>query len=87
MENLIFSILLVVIGIFVGIIILAVINYMREGSTSSKIEKMLEKARKEAEKIKRDQVLEAKEEAHKIKMDTDREVKEKKNEIRESEER
>lgn len=87
MENLIFSILLVVIGIFLGIIILFVINYIREKSASSKIEKILEQARKDAEKIKRDQILEAKEEAHRIKKETDREVKEKKNEIRESEER
>lgn len=87
MENISFSILLVVIGLFVGVGIITLINYVRGATVSSKVEKMLEKAKKEAEKIKRDQILEAKEEAHKIKKETEHEVKEKKNEIRESEQR
>lgn len=87
MENVSFSILLVIVGLFVGIGLITIINYLRGTTVSSKVDKMLEKAKKDAEKIKRDQILEAKEEAHKIKMDTDREVKEKKNEIRESEQR
>ena len=48
---------------------------------------MLEKAKKDADKIKREQILEAKEEAHKIKLETEKVVKEKKNEIKEAEER
>lgn len=87
MENVSFSILLVIVGLFVGIGLVTIINYVRGTTVSSKVEKMLEKAKKDAEKMKRDQILEAKEEAHKIKIDMDREVKEKKNEIRESEER
>ena len=54
---------------------------------SKKAEAILEKAKKEADKIKRDYLLEAKEEAHRLKMETDKEVKERKNEIKESEER
>ncbi len=87
MNNIAFSILLVLIGLFIGAIIVFVINYMREESTSKKVDKMLEKARKDGEKVKRDYLLEAKEEAHKLKMETDKEVKEKKAEIKESEER
>ena len=87
MEGILFSVLLIFIGIFVGIGVLTIINYIRGVNTSNKIEKMLEKAKKEAEKIKRDQILEAKEEAHKIKVDTEKEIKEKKKEIKESEER
>ncbi len=87
MENVSFSILLVIVGLFVGIGLVTIINYVRGTTVSSKVDKMLEKAKKDAEKMKRDQILEAKEEAHKIKMDMDREVKEKKNEIRESEQR
>ena len=87
MEGILFSVLLIFIGIFVGIGVLTIINYIRGVNTSNKIENMLEKAKKEAEKIKRDQILEAKEEAHKIKVETEQEIKEKKKEIKESEER
>ena len=87
MEGILFSVLLIFIGIFVGIGVLTIINYIRGVNTSNKIETMLEKAKKEAEKIKRDQILEAKEEAHKIKVETEQEIKEKKKEIKESEER
>ena len=87
MNNIIFSILLVLVGIFVGVIFILIINYLRGISSSKKIDNMLEKARKDADKIKRDYLLEAKEEAHKLKVDTDKEIKEKKVEIKESEER
>ena len=87
MNNLSFSILLVVIGLFVGIALMFIINYFREVFANQKIERMLEKARKDAEKIKRDFLLDAKEEAHKLKIETDKEIKEKKNELKESEDR
>lgn len=87
MGNITFSILLVLIGIFVGVIFILIINYFREVSSSKKIDNMLEKAKKDADKIKRDYLLEAKEEAHKLKIETDKEIKEKKVEIKESEER
>ncbi len=87
MNDVIFSILLVLIGIFVGIIAIVVFNYIRGNQVSKKIESMLEKAKKEAEKVKRDYLLEAKEEAHKLKIETDKEIKEKKQEVKEAEER
>ena len=87
MNNLSFSILLVIIGLFVGVALMFVINYLRGVLASKNIEKLMEKARKEADKIKRDYLLDAKEEAHKIKIETDKEVKEKKNELKESEDR
>ena len=87
MNDTVFSILLVLVGIFVGIIIFIIINYIRGIRVNQKADNMLEKARKEADKIKRDYLLEAKEEAQKIKIDTDKEVKEKKSELKESEER
>ena len=64
-----------------------IINYIKGEMASKKAEAILEKAKKEADKIKRDYLLEAKEEAHRLKMETDKEVKERKNEIKESEER
>lgn len=87
MGQIMFSILLVLIGLFIGAIIVFVVNYMREENTSKKIEKMLERARKEADKAKRDYLLEAKEESHKLKMEMEKELKEKKAEIKESEDR
>ena len=87
MNEIAFSILLVIIGLFVGIISVIIINYLRGVNSSAKSAKMLENARKEAEKLKRESILESKEEAHKIKVELDKEIKEKKNEMKESEER
>lgn len=87
MNETVFSILLVLVGIFLGIIIFIIINYIRGIRVNQKADNMLEKAKKEADKIKRDYILEAKEEAQKIKIDTDKEIKEKKAELKEFEER
>ena len=83
METLNFSILLVLIGLFVGSLIL----FIKALDSSKKVDIMLEKARKDSEKIKRDYLLEAKEEAHKLKIEVDKEIKEKKSEVKEAEER
>ena len=48
---------------------------------------MLEKARKEAEKIKREGILEQKEETHRLKLEFDKELKEKKADLKETEDR
>ena len=87
MNEMIFSILLVLIGFFIGTIVIIVVNYIRGLSVGSKIEKMLDNAKKEAEKLKRDSLLEIKEESHRLKIETDKEIKEKKNEIKETEDR
>ena len=87
MNNVVYSILLVLVGTFFGTIVFIVINYIRGVKVSSKIDAMLEKARKDADKIKRDSLLEAKEESHKLKIETDKVIKEKKAEIKEQEER
>ena len=87
MNQMIASILLVLLGLFIGVFIVLVLNNLRASRASKKIETLLEQAKKDAEKIKRDYILDAKEEAHKLKIDTDKEVKEKKAEVKESEER
>src|SRR5574344_1445784 len=87
MDQTTFSILLVLTGIFVGIIAMFIINYVKGQAASKKAEMLIEKAKKEADKIKRDYLLEAKEEAHKVKIETEKEVKERKSEIKESEDR
>ena len=85
--DMIFSILLVLIGLFVGIIGILIFNYFKGNAASTKADKILENAKKEADKSKRESVFEAKEEIHKLKLDAENEIKEKKNEIKESEER
>ena len=87
MNNTLLSILMIILGLICGIVITLIINFIRTKAAESKISILTEKARKEAEKVKRDMLFEAKEESHKIKMDLDKEIKEKKNEIRENEER
>ncbi len=87
MNDIAFSILLVLIGLFVGILITFLINYIREVSASKKAEMIIKNAKNEAAKIKRDHLLEAKEEAYKIKSEVDQEIKEKKAELKEAEER
>lgn len=87
MNSEMFSILLVIIGLFLGIGLTFLINHFRVNNAESKIKSYLEKAQKEAEKVKRDMLFSAKEESHKLKMDLDKEIKEKKAEIKESEER
>ena len=87
MNNIIFSILLVLIGLFVGIIAMIILNTIKVSAADKKSQKILENAKKEADKIKRDSILEAKEENHRLKIQLDKETKEKKEEIKELEDR
>ncbi len=87
MNDIAFSILLVLIGIIVGVIIIIIFNYIKGNLASKKAEILLDKTKKEAEKIKKEQILEAKEESYKIKKETEQLVKEKKDEVKEMEER
>ena len=87
MDDLVFSILLVVLGLLIGLFIAFVINSIRVSVASKKVASLMANAKKEIEKMKRDAALEQKEEAHKLKMDLDKEIREKKEEIKESENR
>ena len=87
MDNVTFSILLVLIGLFVGVILVIISNYLLGKSAIKRAEKILDVAKKDSEKIKRDQILEAKEEAHKLKLETEKEIKERKHEIKDAEQR
>ena len=87
MNNIIISILLVLIGLIVGIIVMFIINLIKKNNASSSVDKILERARLEAEKIKKDYIEEAKKETNELKEKTYQEIKEKKSEIKESENR
>ena len=87
MNSLLFSILLVVIGFSIGFFTTFIINSLKVNSASKKAEDLINQAKKDSDKIRRDSLLEQKEEAHKLKMEVDKEIKEKKEEIKESEAR
>lgn len=87
MNNLVLSILLILIGLFVGIIIMIILNSIKVMAASKKVQKLLDDAKKEADKLKRDSILEAKEENHRLKVELEKETKEKKQEVKDSEER
>ncbi len=87
MNNMIFSILLLIIGLGIGLLIAFLIKNLKEKNAVSKSENIISQAKKEAEKIKRDSILEQKEEIHKLKLAADKEIKEKKEELKDSEQR
>ena len=87
MDKTLLSILFAILGVAIGIIVMLVLNYFRGNNAKKSADSIIEKARKEAEKNKRDSILEAKEEIHRMKMDAEKEVKERKLEIKEAENR
>lgn len=87
MDNILFPILLLVVGAIVGFVISYVMNSMKVSSANKEAEKIINNAKKEIEKAKRDAAIEQKEEAHKQKMDLEKEIRERKAELKESENR
>ncbi len=85
MEQILFSILLIIFGLIVGFGLAFLVAYLREGTTSKKIDKMLDDAEKNADKIKRDAVMEAKEKSYQLKLEADKDIKERKSELKDSE--
>lgn len=82
------SILLgLLIGLIAGVSGFALFSYFKHNAEAEKAENVLDKAQKEAEKIKKDYLQEAKEEAQKLKNDAEEYIKERKSEIKETEER
>ena len=81
MNDVIISILLVVVGLLVGAFIMIIINKLKVSAAQKEADKLIQDAKKEAEKAKRDGILELKEESYKLKNQTDAEIKEKKKEL------
>ena len=80
------SIIALLIGLVVGGVILYLIVIFTGAGAGKKAEKIINDAKKEADKHKRDGLLELKEESYKLKQETDREIKERKSEIAQREE-
>lgn len=87
MNETVFSILLFVLGLIVGLVSIIVINIIKKKNQGKEADSIIEKAKKDADKIKRESLFETKEEIHKLKIEADKEIKEKKGEIKEQEER
>lgn len=81
------SIICLLIGLVIGVVGFIAITTLMGVGTSQKAEKLLNDAKKEADKHKRDSLLELKEESFKLKQETEKEIKEKKAELAVSEER
>ena len=67
MDNLASTILILFLGTIIGAVIAIFINYIRGINVQNKANKLLEDAKKEAERHKRDALLELKEESYKLK--------------------
>ena len=80
-------IITLLIGIFAGSGIVGVIIFIRNNHIENKANKYLKEAKEEAEKNKRDTLLELKEESYRLKQEVEKELKEKKAEAKESENR
>ena len=87
MEFTTMSLITLLIGLFVGAIIIYVVVVLTGAGAGKKAEKLLENAKKQAEKQKRDSILEIKEESHKLKQEVDNEIKARKQEMLQQEER
>lgn len=81
------TILALAIGIFGGVGISAVGLIIRGKNATSKANKLLEEAKKEADKHRRDSLAEMKEESYKLKQELDKEIRLKKEEAKEAENR
>ena len=83
MREVLFSTL----GLIFGVILTVICVLIFIKSKGKKSDNIIEKAKKEADKLKRDTLLEIKEEQYKIKQETENQIKERKSEIVEAEER
>lgn len=87
MEFNLMSILTLVVGFFCGFAVVAIITVIKNNRQENKANKLIEEAKKEADKHKRDTLMEIKEESYRLKQSVEKEIKEKKEEFKESENR
>ena len=66
------SIITLIVGLLVGAVGIYIIIVLTGATAGKKAEKLLNDAKKEAEKHKRDSILELKEESYKLKTETDK---------------
>ena len=81
------TILFLLLGLVIGIIVTIIFVTITGFGAGKKAAKILADAKKEADKHKRDTLLELKEESHKLKLETDKDIKERKSELNNTEKR
>ncbi|MEG0799095.1 MAG: ribonuclease Y [Bacilli bacterium] len=81
MNIVVLSILLIVLGLFVGGLGMFVLSKLKTNNANNEANKIIESARKDADKLKRDSLLETKEESYKLKQSVDNEVRDRKKEL------
>lgn len=86
-NNILLSILLVIVGLIIGAGIVFIINLIKKNNAKDKAKNLIEEAQKESERIKKDLIFEAREESNKLKETLEKEIKEKKYEVKEMENR
>ena len=67
MDKTVLSILLFVLGLGIGLALVFLFNFLKNKKDNNKADTIIDKAKKEAEKIKRDSLFETKEEIKKLK--------------------
>ena len=87
MENILFAILSLIVGIVIGCGLFYAILVNKTSKSMKNANKLIEDAKKEAEKNKRDALLELKQESYRLRQETDAEIKSRKAEILQSEDR
>ncbi len=87
MEILTSSILFLIIGLIIGFFGMLILIISTGIGVGKKANSIIENAKMEADKHKRDTLAELKEESHKLKLETDKEIKERKSELLNSEDR
>lgn len=87
MNSIGISILLVIVGLIVGIIIMFIVNNIKTKTSENSAKKILDRAKEDAEKLKKETILDAKEEANQYRQKIEEELKEKKEELKNSEKR
>ncbi len=85
--NVLFIILTLIIGIFIGVIVHFIIDNIKINNAKTLAEKLLTEAKNAADEYKRNLILEAKEESLKLKQEIEKESKIKKEELKENEDR
>ena len=87
MELNLLSIIFLILGLFVGAIIVIVTYMFRKRNLANKAADLISDAMKKAEEAKNKSLAEIKAESLRVKEETDKEVKERKQELKELEER
>jgi ribonuclease Y len=87
MPNAISIILTLIVGSFIGALIIVFVNYIKGNNADKKARELISDAKKEADKYKRDSLLEVKEDSYKLKQEAIKEINQKKEEIKDSESR